>query len=108
MYNQIKTVRHASKDGLIVQFTTKDVVNMGDYFQIVFDDKIRYFQVVEIIADASVPVMGNIVIVKCLNVGQHSKLANTPFDTRLLINLRINKVSQSDVLKKIREELHYC
>lgn len=108
MYNQIKTVRHASKDGLIVQFTTKEVVNMGDYFQIVFDDKIRYFQVTEIVVDASVPVMGNIAIVKCKNVGHYSKLANTPFDARLLLNLRIQKVNQSDVLKKIREESSYC
>lgn len=99
MYNQIKTVRHASKDGLIVQFTTKDVVNMGDYFQIVFDDKIRYFQVTEIVVDACIPVMENI-YVKCKNVGHYNKLDNTPFDARLLLNLRIQKVNKSDVLKK--------
>jgi len=92
------------KNGTYITFETHVNITIGQYVDIVFDNKIHHFEVKDIsIKDVKL-------VVDACEIGYYAtKFDNDKnFDLRKLIDVDIVLITDNDKIKKIKEESCWC
>lgn len=92
-------------NGLTIEFSTNEQINIGNIVSIIFEDKTRYFEVVNIKTDFSNGVKP-ILIVKAKNYGYYDLIKN--IDIRNIMYKPVEFVIDPDIIAQLRKESRYC
>jgi hypothetical protein len=101
----------AMPSGTYIVFESEEVVMPDDIFMVEIDDKPRYFQVMQVeprrmIIRNNIKELNNIVYVTAKQCGRYDKLCNS-IDIRELSNKEVIKITDEEVVKKIKKESTY-
>ena len=102
MNNRINKVTLNQKGGNIINFVTTDIVGMGQYATISFNEKEYYFQINKVEAGDD----SELFYVQAREVGYYNKIEVR--DIRKIIGLRIFGVTDEKKIEKIYKESCYC